>query len=358
MFKNYFSTAWRNLVNNKFYSTLNIIGLTMGLAVGLLLLLWANDELSYDQFHRKAAQVYRVNTQLGTGLSKGVYPVVQASIATYGLKQVPGVQEAVRITESSDYSVFRYKDKLLRDNILVFADASLFRVFDFPLLKGNAAHPFPNDQCIVITASAAKRFFGTEEPIGKTLLADNKDNYTVSGVVADFPENSFLQCDILFSANLYNRRYTGGSYWKSMDEDWGNYGWVTFLQLQPGASIKPVEEKLTQINIKHQPASLSAADMGAYLLQPLTSLHLYAPDGSSSGMQTVKIFAIVALLILSIASINYINLSTARAMLRSKEVSVRKIIGAARMQLFLQFILETFIFLPLHSCWPSALSVC
>jgi putative ABC transport system permease protein len=344
MIKNYFKTAWRNLFSNKFYSAINIVGLTIGLTVGLLVLLWVNDELSFDRFNTKAGQVYKVNAQIGTGSSKQVWDGVPAPVATFALKEVPGVQNAVRIVGNYDYSVFKYRDKLLKEDFgkLAFTDPSLFKVFDFKLIEGNINNPFPNDHSIIITESTAKRFFGDSNPIGKVLRADNKDNYVVNGLMADFPGNSSINFDMLFSINVQKNKYTGKDFWKSMDSDWGNYYAQTFLQLQPGTSTDAVGDKLTLIHVKNQ-EGVKLSD-GHFLLQPLTDIHLYAPDGSSSAMQTVRIFAIVAILILLIAAINYINLSTARAMLRSKEVSVRKIIGAARMQLFMQFVMETVLF--------------
>jgi len=349
MLRNYFRTAWRNLINNKRYSLLNITGLTVGLAVGLLILLWVNDELSYDQFHRKSAQIYRINTKIGTGISTGVYPVVQAPIAPLGLKEVPGIQQAVRITENYDYAVFKYQDKVLEAGPMVFADPSFFSVFDFHLLKGDVQHPFPDAQSVILSRAAAKKFFGAEDPMGKTLLADNKYTFTVSGVVENFPQNTFLEADMLFSTELYKKRYDGTGFRKSLDEDWGNYKWNVYLQVQPGVSLRSVEDGLTKINIRHQP-DLKPIDVGAYQLQALTSTHLYAPDGTATVMQTVKIFSIVALFILLIACINYVNLSTARAVLRSREVSIRKIIGAARRQLMIQFVIETMLYFTIALC--------
>jgi putative ABC transport system permease protein len=342
MIKNYFKTAWRNLLSNKFYSALNILGLTIGLTVGLLVLLWVNDELSFDKFNAKAGQIYKVNAQIGTGSSKQVWGGVQSPVATFALKEVPGVVNAVRITGNWNYSFFRYNNRLLNEDEMLFADPSLFKVFDYKLVKGNVNNPFPTDNSVIVTESTAKRYFGNENPIGKALLADNRDNFVVNGVMADFPANSTISCNILFSMNVRKNQYSKTDFWKSMDADWGDYYQTTYLQLQPGTSIKQVEDKLTLIHVKNQDG-IKLSD-GHYLLQPLTETHLYAPDGSSSAMQTVKVFAIVAILILLIAAINYINLSTARAMLRSKEVSVRKIIGAARLQLFSQFIVETILF--------------
>lgn len=344
MIKNYLKTAWRNLLNNKFYSAINITGLTVGLTVGLLVLLWVNDELSFDKFNTKAGQIYKVNAQIGTGSSQQVWGGVQGPVATFALKEVPGVVNAVRLTNCYNYSFFRYKGQLISESNdkLKFTDPSLFKVFDYKLLKGNPDNPFPTDNSIIVTESTAKKFFGNESPIGKVLLADNKDNFVVNGVVADFPGNSSIDCDILFSMTVRKNMYGKTDFWKSMDSDWGDYYLETYLLLQPGASTETIADKLTRIHVKNQDGT-KLSD-GHYLLQPLEKIHLYAPDGSSSAMQTVRVFAIVAILILLIAAINYVNLSTARAMLRSKEVSVRKIIGAARAQLFSQFIVETVLF--------------
>jgi putative ABC transport system permease protein len=344
MIKNYFKTAWRNILKNKFYTAINVIGLTIGLTVGLLILLWVNDELSFDRFNTKAEQIYQVDAQIGTGTSKQVWGGVQAPIAPYALKEVPGVQNAVRLVNNYEYSVFKYQDKILNsgENGTYYVDPSIFKIFDFKLLKGDPEHPFPTDQSIIVTETTAKRFFGNTDPIGKVLRAENKVNFTVAGIIADFPENSSIKADMLFSIELKRKQYTGKDYWKAMDEDWGDYYATTFLQIDPRVSPQSVMDKLTQIHIKHQPGP--DASKVKYLSQSLTKIHLYNPNGNASAMQTVKIFLIVAVLILLIACINYVNLSTARAMLRSKEVSLRKIIGAERKQLFAQFIIETTLF--------------
>jgi putative ABC transport system permease protein len=344
MFHNYFKTAWRNILKNKFYAAINVTGLTVGLTVGLLILLWVNDEVSFDRFHTKAEQLYHVNAQLGTGSSKQIWDGVQAPIATFGLREVPEIQSAVRLVDVWGYSVFRYQDKILKpgDNGMFYTDPAFFKMFDFKLLKGDRNRPFPTNQSVIITEATAKRFFGDDNPMGKVIKADNKDNFTVSGVLADFPENSTIKADMLFSINLKAAQYSGKDFWKSMDADWGNYYTQTTIQLQPGTSVKAVEDKLTAIHIKNQPG-VDASHV-RYLLQPLTKMHLYKTDGSEGGMQTVRIFFIVGVLILLIACINYVNLSTARSMLRSKEVSIRKIVGAERRQLFAQFVIETTLF--------------
>ena len=344
MIRNYFKTAWRNIIKNKFYAAINIAGLTLGLTVGLLILLWVTDELSFDKFHTKAGQLYQMQAQIGTGTSKQIWAGVQGPVATYALKEVPGVQNAVRLVYDYSYSVFRYKDKLLEngDNGNWDVDPSFFKIFDFKLVKGNVNMPFPNDKTVILSETTAKRFFGDADPMGKSLLADNRDNYVVAGVIADAPENSSIKYDMLFSIEVRKKQYSKTDYWKSMDEDWGDYYTNTFLQLRPGASTTAIADKLTKIHIQQQPGP--DASKVKYQMQAFTQIHLYNPDGTESAMQTIRIFFIVAIFILLIACINYVNLSTARAMLRSKEVSMRKIIGAERIQLFAQFVVEAALF--------------
>lgn len=338
MIKNYFKTAWRNLWNNRFYSSINLLGLSIGLAVGIIILLWVKDELSYDRFHANEPQTYRVVANVGTGSSKQAWGNVPAPIAVFGKNQVPEVAASVRIVDNWDYSVYQYGEKQFKEYKTAYIDPSFFTVFNFSILSGNKVNPFPDNNSILLTASTAQKYFGTEDPIGKVIKADNKENFTVRGVIADFPDNSTIKYDILFPIGRQAQKYSGDDFWKSMDEDWGNYYAFTFLQVKPGTSTEAIGKKLTQLQETHHPDSRTT-----YTLQPLSKLHLYAPDGSSSAMQMVRIFFIVAILLLLIACINYVNLSTARSMLRAKEVSVRKIIGAAKIQLFLQFIVETII---------------
>jgi putative ABC transport system permease protein len=340
MLKNYIKTAWRNIVNKKLYSAINIIGLTVGLAVGLLILLWVQDETSYDKFNTRIDRIYKVNASMGTGASKQVWGWAQPPVAYYALKEVPEVENAVRVVGDWDYSKFIYNDKLIRVTTpMKFVDDAFFSVFDYKLLKGDPKKPFPNDQSVILTEREAKKYFGDADPMGKILRGDNKDPYTVSGVMADLPANSSIQADIFFSMNVKKKHYNGKGMWKSMDEDWGDYYTDTYLQVKPDASVTAIANKLTKIHMSHQ-KGIKPSD-GVYQLQALSNVHLYNPDGTSSGAQIVKIFTIVAVLILLIACINYINLSTARSVLRSKEVSVRKIIGAERKHLFFQFVFET-----------------
>ena len=356
MIKNYLKTAWRNILRNRLYSTITVLGLTIGLTVGMLVLLWVQDETSFDAFHHNAASIYQVNSPIGTGSSREIWGTTQAPVAVYAKREVPGVVNAVRVVSSWDYSVFSWKDKVFEKTKAIYADPSLFQVFDFKILQGDVKRPWPDTKSILITESTARKYFGNQDPMGKVIQGDHKDNFTVSGVVADFPDNSTIQADLIFpmakgeddyqrSVDEYAKTVPPGTfYWHSMNSDWGNFGYVTYLQVQTGVNLKHIGEQLIAIQKREAPGIEVSLKENAFELQPLTTIHLREPNGKAPAMQTVRIFLVVAIFILLIASINYVNLSTARAMLRAREVSVRKIIGAARLQLFVQFMIESVIF--------------
>jgi putative ABC transport system permease protein len=337
MLKNYIKTAWRNLLKNKFYSIINITGLTVGLAIGILILLWVQDELSFDGFHKQASNIYRLELFGGTGTSRQIYSIIMAPMGPLAKQQLPEVKDQVRITGNHDYSLYKYQDKVFGDENAVFTDPSFFSVFDFPLINGNAAKPFADDNSVVITKKTAAKFFGSQDPIGKVIVADNKTNFTVSGVINDFPKNSSINYDMIMPMSFHIKAMLANH--QDLNNDFGFLNYQTYLLLKPGSSLKGLINKIKQIHLKHNPSGASAD--AEYLLLPVSKMHLYNADLSDNGISTVRIFIIIALLILVIACINYVNLSTARAMMRSKEISMRKIIGAGKFQLFMQFIVET-----------------
>ncbi|MEP6951837.1 MAG: ABC transporter permease, partial [Ginsengibacter sp.] len=341
MFRNYFKAAWRNLVNNKFYSAINITGLAIGLAVGIMILLWVQDELSYDSFHHNAGSIYKINSHLGTGTSAQVWEGSPGPLAVFSKQQIPEVVNAVRINKIYEQMRFTYQDKKFAESKLAYVDSTFFSMFDFRLLEGNAAKPFPNMNSIIVNSSEAKKYFGAvQSAVGKQLITDN-GNFTVSGVMEDFPENSSMKYNMLLPMSFYAGLFTkhgGNGDWKTMDEDLGNFYFDTYLQIQKGGAAETAGKKLTKIYLNKRGEDVKD---DFFTLQPLKTIHLVAADGNGSALQAVRIFLIVAILILFIACINYVNLSTARSMVRAKEVSVRKIIGAARAQLFIQFIVES-----------------
>jgi len=335
MIRNYIKTAWRNLIKNKFYSIINIVGLTAGLAIGILILFWVQDEFSFDGFHKNAKNIYRLELWGGTGASRQIWQATVYPIGVLAKQQLPEVEDVVRVSYNDDFSSYKYHDKVFANDRVAYADPSFFSVFSFPVISGNSNKPFNDDNSVVITKSTAQKYFGNDNPIGKIIIADNKQNFTVSGVVADFPENSSMQYDMIMPMNFNIKHMLAQKI--DLSNNFDEYDCLTYLKLRPGTSLKALSAKLFNIHIKQRPADTDAA----YLLLPITKMHLYNADLTDRGITTVRVFLIVAILILVIACINYVNLSTARSMLRSKEISMRKIIGAAKSQLFMQFIVET-----------------
>ncbi|MEN0055866.1 MAG: ABC transporter permease [Mucilaginibacter sp.] len=340
MIKIYFKTAFRSLVKNRFYTAINIVGLTAGMTVGLLIFIWVQNELSYDSFHRNSPNIYKVLANIGKGSSQQIWPNSNAPLAVYAKSDIPEVVNSVRIKSNHNFSLFKYADKQFIEKNTAFVDPSFFTVFDFKLLKGSVKMPFNATDNVIITKSVAKRYFGDQNPVGKVLVAENQQNLTVSGVIADFGSNSSIKYDMIFPMDLYARLYSQNNDGKSINTDWRNFTYDTFLQLRPGASLSGILDKLGLVLINH------FKDIGIkhpYSLQALTKVHLYKTDGSDGLIQTVRVFIIVGLLILMIACINYVNLSTAQSIIKAKEISVRKIIGAQKVQLFIQFFVETMV---------------
>jgi len=358
MFKNYFKIALRSLRNNATYSIINISGLAISLAVSILLLLWVNDELSYDRFNVNAANIYKLAPKFDD--NGNIWGNTPAPSAIYAKKELPEVADACRITDNWNASIFEYKGKKMREWHNGLADASFFSMFTYPLVKGNPQQPFADAHSIVISETTAKTFFNNEDPIGKVLRADDKkilsanDNnlYTVTGVMKDMPENSSIKYNIIFNFQQLEEEYDMARGFKSLNTNWDQYNYDTYVLLKPNTNSVAVGEKLGAIH-RHN-YDIPPNKHLTYLLNPLTKLHLYALDGKEQGMMTVRVFFIVAIIVLLIACINYVNLITARAMKRSKEISLRKIVGAGKAELFLQFLSESlltfFIALALATC--------
>jgi len=345
MIKNYFKTAWRNLMKNKFYSFINIAGLSVGLCVGMLILLWVQDEYSYDNFHSKAKNIYRLENRVGTGNSTQIWTATVAPIAKLSKQQLPEVKDYVRFGENY-FSNYRVGSKIFEDHNTAMVDPSFFTFFDFPLIKGNKVNPFPNVNSVVLTEASVKKYFGDEDPMGKVIIAENKENFTVTGVVKDFPKNSSINPNMIFPLEyIVKRDYANKTGNETIDHDFHQFGYETYLMLQPGTDVKALATKIRNIHLANKADDTDIL----YLVQALKDMHLYQADGTNGGIETVHMFTAIALLILVIACINYVNLSSARSLLRSKEVSMRKIVGAARAQLFMQFVVETALLFMLAS---------
>jgi putative ABC transport system permease protein len=330
MLKNYLKTAFRSIWHNKFYSFISIFGLAIGLTAGILILLWCQDERTYNQSIKDSENIYRAVPIFVSGGNKSYFPTVPPALASVS-KQVPGIEKAGRIIGTSDQMVFKYKEKSFSEKNSAYIDPDLFNILDFSFVEGNRDLPFQNSQSIVVTEPFAKRYFGGEDPLGKVLAReDKKESYVVTGVVKVL-HNSQVSYDYFFPLSSVN----------GLDADWLDYDFEMYMRLTAGTPPASVAAKLTRL----QKASTSdnLTKTLDYRLQPLDKIHLYNPDGTDGLITMVRIFTWVAFVILLIASINYINLTTAKAAQRAREIGVRKVIGAGKRQLFFQFISESLI---------------
>ena len=340
MFLNYLKLAVRYLLRDKLYSFINIGGLAIGLAASGLLTLWITEEISFDTFHKNYRNIYHVNANVGTPMP---WTTTVGPLALHAKQEIPAVQQAVRIADNSGTNIITIGSTTFADESpAAYIDENFLQVFDFKLLEGNPGKPFPDLKSILITESTAKRFFGSESALGKSIHMNEKDDYVVSGILKDFPTNSTIRYDILYPFQLLSKNYEPNAYWKTLETNWGNYFFHTYLLIEPDAKPEIIAKQLTDIHKSNQKETTVS-----YLLQPIEQLHLFAADGSGDGSQTVRIFSIVAVAIVLIACINYINLATARASRRAKEVGVRKTVGAGRGKLISQFLTESGIIIVL-----------
>ena len=354
MIKNYFKIAFRNLWRHKTFSFINIMGLTVGLTACFLIFLFVNFEMSYDSFHSKSDRIYRLVTDLKTPSDDLHIPVTSWAFAPKIKSELPEVEAFTRVSQGS-YLIKKDNLKFQEDNML-FADSSLFKVFDFKLMKGNPQTVLSNPFSIVLSETYAKKYFGNEDPVGKILLFSGDNTpATVTGVMKDIPENSQIKTDFFVSMSTLTQDLE-----KGVDDEWGNFGAITYLLLKPGANAAALEKKLPGFLNNWIGKDMDKAQMHyTLLLEPLRDVYLYSTrNGATSGnIKNVYIFSLIALFILLIACFNFINLTTARASERAKEVGVRKVAGATKNQLAQQFIGESVLICLIAFALSIALSV-
>jgi len=335
MLKTYFKLAYRNIIKDKAYSIINITGLAIGMASSILILLWVQNELSYDKFHKNAKQIYRISCNLVDSKTVGTPAGMPA-----GLKaEMPVIKNTVRI-QPGNTTLLATGDKKFEEDRVFYADQSFMDVFSYPLVKGDRATALKQVDAVLITQEMATKYFGNDDPIGKVIRKDNKENVIVTGVLANIPANSDLQFDFILPMASLAR--TNDDLKNSI---WTNFNFYDYLQLDKSfnpsaANLLSLEKQINEIFHKNAP------DMKAtFQLQPLTKIHLSPEElGDEPGhgnAQYVNIFFIVAILILVVACINFMNLATARSARRAKEIGLRKVAGAIRGQLIIQFLSES-----------------
>lgn len=346
MFRNYFKTASRNIRKNKIFSFINIFGLAIGLTCFVFISLYVYDELNYDTYPAHAKNIYRVNLGVTGNGDVAVYPMVDFAVGAGMKNAYPEIKEFARLSPAADF--VKYGDKQFKEDKLAYTDSNFLQMFSIPLIEGSNKSALVQPNSIVISKLFAKKYFGDEDPVGKSIsIGLDNTPFKITGVFDKVPDNSHFHFDAFLSITT----------WHITNPTWSNIGEYTYLLLNNNTDVKKLESKFPQLVSEHVVPEIQH-DMGVSLaeakksvnsfvftLQPLTKIHLYSdtkyeiePGGN---IQYIYIFSAVAIFILLLACINFTNLSIARSAKRAKEVGVRKVMGSAKHQLIKQFLSES-----------------
>lgn len=339
MIKNLLKTSWRSLWKHKLFTVINISGLACGLATAVLLMLWVQNEESYDRFHDGHERIYRITDHYTSNGIEMASEDVPAPLSVFA-RSIPDVESIVRVKEEPIKIIANVDRSKVMDRFrIAYVDTSFLKVFSFKLIRGNEQTLFDHINSVAITESTAKKFFGTDDVLGN-ILQFKANSFTITAVLSDFPDNSSIQFDAFFPMGFYGQLFTangGNGSWTTIDSDLGNYEFQTYVKLHNGANPVIVGAAFTEQYEK----ALNSKSEDQFHLQSLTDVHLISADGNDTPAKMVRIFLLVAILVLAIAAVNYINLTLALALDRVKEVGIRKIIGASKRQLFMQSMIET-----------------
>ncbi len=346
MIKNYLKIAWRNLLKHKSFSLINLLGLSIGIAACLIIFLYVEHELSFDQYNEKADRIARITTRVKTPESDMLFGTTPTLLADVLKKDFPEVQATVRLEPAAQ--VMKLNNEMIREDAFYKADQSVFSIFDFQFTEGSPLHALEQPQSIVITQTIAKKYFGNDAAVGKAMICGDKE-WMVKGVVKDRPSNSDIKLDALMAAD-----FSAVTSWMDDFEDY------TFILFHQKPDLKLFSKKIESLGIKYAQGELDAQDAKNYHLyfdlEPLSAVHFSEAklvDTPKGNKQFNYMFSLLAVFILMIALLNYINLSTAKSTERAREVGIRKVIGAGRFQLIRQFLLESVLLIA--AAWIIAL---
>jgi len=331
MIRNFFKITFRNISRHKAFTFINVTGLAIGLAASLLILLWVQDEMSFETFNTNASDIYRVEEdQFYSGRRYHVTVTPHPSGPEW-MQKIPEIKEQTRYFRLPR-TLFRYNDKVFFESSVVAADSGILRMFTFPMISGDPMTALGSPNSIVLTEKLANKYFGKENPIGKALTLENNIQFLVSGVVKDPPRNSMFRFEALIPYSFLKKM-------GMIDDNWGSNSIYTFVMLEKGANKDDVNEKLTSVVLDHNPETQTK-----YSVFPLLDIHLHGQFGffeTRAPVIALTIFSLIAVFIILIACINFINLSTAKASTRGKEIGIKKVAGADKASMILQFMLES-----------------
>jgi putative ABC transport system permease protein len=335
MFKSYLKIAWRNIWRNKAFSITNLSGLTIGMTCTMLILLWVQDELNWDKFHPDHQNIYQLMVNRDFNGEVNTDKSVPFPLAEELKRNFPQVKNATTDNYGSDI-ILKYNETIIKRKALNVSQ-QYNDVFQWKVVKGSAARALANPEDIILTASTARSLFGDADPLGKVVRIDNHSDYTVSAVVEDVPSNSSIQFNALLPFN------PSSDFVKQASSDWVNCFSQTFIKLQPGTDVTALNKQISVLaNSRGEKKNF------VYFLHPMDKWRLYSDfkHGVNTGgmISYVKLFTVIAIIILLIACVNFMNLSTAKSEKRAKEVGIRKTLGSERKQLLLQFYSESMIF--------------
>ena len=337
MFRNFLLIAVRNISKHKGFTLINVAGLAVGLAASLLILLWVQEELSYEKYNINAKNIYRVEEDQFYSGERYHVTVTPHPSGPVWKEKIPEIKEQTRINRLPRI-LFRQEDKVFFETTLIAADSGLLRMFTLPVAAGDPQTALAAPHSIVLTQKMARKYFGETNPIGKTLTLENRFQFTVTTVLKDLPKNSIFSFEGVIPYSFL--REIG-----ALSNSWGNNSILTFVLLENGADIKAVNKKLTDVVLEHNPRTNTK-----FVLFPLLDIHLHSQFGfgeNKGPVIAVLIFTLIAIFVLLIACINFINLSTAKASARGKEIGIKKVAGADRMTMIIQFMLESLLLVTL-----------